>query len=278
MVRIGIVSNNIYANKIFEDLRLKNELLKLNIQADIISWEDPTINYDRYRFLMLRSVWGYQNRYSDFKKWFSFLQERGIKIYNSVDIVMNNIRKDIQFKILSNNNIPHVPTIFKKEKSDLIPITCNMVVKPIISGSGENTFRGSKVNLNVYDSIFEEQDNGIMIQPYMKDIENGEYSVIFIDKENTHTMLRYPGVFTEKKRPCQIFDVPIRVMQLANKVSSIKEYSDALYMRVDIVGTHDPVVMEVELAEPDLLIKYITDVNIQNAVVRKLAKSVERRM
>ena len=50
-------------------------------------------------------------------------------------------------------------------------------------------------------------------------------------------------------------------------------------MRIDIVVENNmPYIMEVELAEPDLLIKYIADENIKQNTLKTFAKKIERRM
>ena len=50
-------------------------------------------------------------------------------------------------------------------------------------------------------------------------------------------------------------------------------------MRVDMVVVNNiPKIMEVELAEPDLLTKYIENKNVQNEVTRILSKSINRRV
>jgi len=69
------------------------------------------------------------------------------------------------------------------------------------------------------------------------------------------------------------------VKALADKVASLDEYKDALYMRIDIVINNGiPTIMEVELAEPDLLFKYIPDENIRNNKVKEFAKKLIRRL
>lgn len=257
MKKIGIVSNDKYINKIAEDINIKKFLNSMGYKAEIISWEDENINYSDYSSLLLRSVWGYQHNYDKFIKWLDMLENNNITIFNDVATIKSNIRKDIQFKILDKYNIPHIKTIFQKESLDLKSFMPDYIVKPIISGSGDNTTRIKDANIEILNKIISENDNGIMIQPYEKTIGNGEYSIIFIDGFNTHNMLRYPGIFYKKERPRQLFDVPKKVLDLAYKVKNIPEYKELLYMRIDIVDSNNPKIMEVELAEPDLLTRNI---------------------
>lgn len=289
MKKVAIVSCDKWINKITEDLLLKQELIKNNISAEIISWEDVSIDYSKFDCLILRSVWGYQDKYLEFKEWLQMIKNKNILLLNYPDIIINNIQKNKQFNILKKNNIPFIDTNFVYTKDDLLEkIDSNTltVIKPIISGSGKNTYLIRKENLsnlrnilNELNNIFNQSDNGIMIQPYINGIENGEYACVFIDGMNTHNMLRFPGIFSEKKRPIYLSNIPCCVKKIANDVSKLEEFSGYLYMRVDIVlQDGNPIIMEVELAEPDLLFKYIENDRVRNKGIKLLSKSVVRRI
>lgn len=273
-MKIGIVSNNEFLNKITEDINIKRHLNLIDVDAEILAWEDTNIDYSKFDALILRSVWGYQNNYIEFKKWLCKLQDEKIIIFNDVNMIKNNIRKDLQFKLLDKYEIPHIKTIFQKGKMNLELFDSNYIVKPIISGSGENTYRLTDVEKSNLEKIMFEEDNGLMIQPYEKTISDGEYSIIFIDGVNTHNMIRFPGIFCKKEKPFQIIEVPNNILKLAYKVKNIPEYKDALYMRVDIVNKNNPQIMEVELAEPDLLTRNIES----DKPIKVLCKGIVRRL
>lgn len=289
MKNVGIISCDKWMNKITEDLLLKQELMNNNINAEIISWQDMTIDYSKFDCLILRSAWGYQDKYLEFKEWLQMIKNKNILLLNYPDIIINNIQKNKQFNILKKNNIPFISTSFVYSEADLLErlaLNTLTVIKPIISGSGKNTYLINQNDpsnlrniLNGLKNIFIQNDNGIMIQPYFNGIENGEYSCIFIDGINTHNMLRFPGVFSEKKRPIYLSSVPNCVKKIANDVSKLEEFSGYLYMRVDIVlQDGNPIIMEVELAEPDLLFKYIENDSVRNQGIKLLSKSIVRRI
>ena len=281
MKKIAIVSCNKWIGKITEDILLRDALIQKGYDAEIISWEDKSIDYSLYSAFILRSVWGYQNNYSEFKNWLLNLKHNNCLLFNSPDIVLNNIRKDKQFEILDDNNIPHIDTRFVYDRNSIGDIKSKTVIKPIISGSGENTHLISSssdlesINLDFMSHM----DNGIMIEPFIEEVKNGELSIIYIDGINTHSMVRYPGVFTEKKKPFLISDIPQEAYNLAKKVSNIKEFNGYLYMRVDMVMVDaSPLIMEVELSEPDLLFKYVSDEKVKKDGINTLASSLVRRM
>lgn len=291
MKRIAVVSCDKWINKIQEDLLLVQSLNSHNYQASLISWEDPNVDYRQFDCLVIRSVWGYQNKYVEFKKWLQFLKNNHIKVFNNIDIILNNIYKKKQFEILDKYFIPHIPTLFIEDFNSIknVDFFENSVAKPIISGSGDNTFRISNSAdssnfikpteiIHYFSDKILQEDNGIMIQPYFNGIQDGEYACIYISGENTHNMMRFPGLFSPKQKPSYILQPPESVKKLALMVSKIPEFSGYLYMRIDIVIQNNiPYIMEVELAEPDLLLKYVPK-SIQNNVINEFCRKLERRL
>lgn len=297
MKKVGIVSCDKWIDKLEEDNNLKNALINLGIDAKIISWQQPL--EEKYDLLVLKSVWGYQSYYKEFKNWLLYIRNNNIPLVNSVDMILNNIMKDIQFNILRKNNVDFIDTIFL-DQSDLLNRNIfemlddkSYVFKPTISGSGDNTYLVTNSNdkfvpntikkedaVIIYNKILDDNsDCKIMIQPFISEINNGEYSCIFIDGKLTHTMLRFPNIFHEKKKPYLVNNVPDNIIRLARVVERINEFNDYLYMRVDMVLVSGKAkIMEVELADPDLLTKYIDDSNVKSNAIKIFAKKIERRV
>ena len=291
MKKIAIVSCDKWMNILEEDRNLKKALNDIGLEADIISWQQP-FNKE-YDLLIIRSIWGYQNNYEEFKNWLLDIKKKNILVLNDVDMILDNIKKDIQFDILKQNDIDYINTVFiTKEsltKEEILNYDGLNVIKPSISGSGENTYiisnnKSIKNSIEIDEAIKKFKsivsDNcKLMVQPFIKEINNGEYSCIFIDGVLTHTMLRFPNIFHDKKRPYLVNDVPDSVIKLANKVEKIKAFKGYVYMRVDMVMVDNiPKIMEVELTDPDLLTKYIEDENIKDNAIKTLAKSIKRRV
>lgn len=75
MNKVAIVSCDNWKGKIKEDIYLNDALIKLGIISQIISWEDKDVDFEGYDALILRSVWGYQNKYKEFKEWLLEIQK-----------------------------------------------------------------------------------------------------------------------------------------------------------------------------------------------------------
>ena len=289
---VAIVSCDKWIGKVKEDELLKFELNKLYVNVDIISWQNKTIDYSKYDAVIIRSVWGYQDYIEDFLEYLDKLRDNNIKVFNNVEILKSNLNKYKQFKLLDKYEIPHIDTFFLKEEelSKLSSINKeykNLVVKPIISGSGNNTFIISntikKNNIKVEDvyamfkEVLNKYNNYLMVQPFVKEIDNGEISVVLIDNKVNHIIVRNTSIFNDKGS-ISVLDLNTldeKMKSIVDKCSNIKEYKDALYMRVDLVKVEDNYkVMELELVEPQLFLSF----RKTKEGLRNLAKAIREKI
>lgn len=272
--RIAIVSCDKWVGKVREDELLKFELNKLFVDVDIISWQDESIDYSKYDAIVIRSLWGYQDYIKEFMGYLDKLKKDKVKVFNSVEILKDNLNKYEQFKILDNYEIPHIQTFFlkKDELNEVAKINKeyqDLVVKPIISGSGNNTFIISdtieKNNIKVdevrkkFDEVLNDVNNYLMVQPFVKEIDDGEVSVVLIDNKISHMVVRNTSVFNDKGSISVVGldTMDDKMIAIVDKCTKISEYKDALYMRVDLVKIGDDYkVMELELVEPQLFLGF----------------------
>lgn len=272
--KVAIVSCDKWVGKVKEDELLKFELNKLLVDVDIISWQDNTVDYSKYDAIIIRSLWGYQDYIEEFVGYLDKLKKEKVKVFNSVEILKDNLNKYEQFKILDKYDIPHIETFFlKKDELDKVKDINkehkDLVVKPIISGSGNNTFIISdtieKNNIKVaevtdrFSNVLNEVNNYLMVQPFVKEIDDGEISVVLIDNKVSHIVVRNTSVFNNKGSISVVgLDaMDDKMKSIVDRCSNINEYKSALYMRVDLVKIDDDYkVMELELVEPQLFLGF----------------------
>lgn len=272
--KVAIVSCDKWVGKVKEDELLKFELNKLLVDVDIISWQDNTVDYSKYDAIIIRSLWGYQDYIEEFVDYLDKLKKEKVKVFNSVEILKDNLNKYEQFKILDKYDIPHIETFFlKKDELDKVKDINkehkDLVVKPIISGSGNNTFIISdtieKNNIKVaevtdrFSNVLNEVNNYLMVQPFVKEIDDGEISVVLIDNKVSHIVVRNTSVFNNKGSISVVgLDaMDDKMKSIVDRCSNINEYKSALYMRVDLVKIDDDYkVMELELVEPQLFLGF----------------------
>ena len=263
---IIIASSDKYVNRVKEDINLCYYLMKDGINSKIMSYKDIKCSSN----VIIRSVWGYQDDLDDFN---NFITHReGITI-NDVSLIEKNISKEEQYKLFKKYDINCIDTEFIYDKKD-ISIKNKSVLKPIISASGNNTYI-----INDIEDVDKIKDinKGYMLQPFIEDINNGEYSLILFNKELMYGIKRFPGIFTNRQSVEYINKESLdsNIIDVLNKVNNIIEYNNYCFMRVDIV---DNKVLELELIDPQLFIETIPDKNMRIDIYKRLVDCIKDKL
>ena len=265
-VTVNVVSCNEYKNKIKDDLMLQRYLLQAGYKAKVSSWEED----DYADVNIIRSVWGYHKKANEF---LNFVNNNNT-INNRV-LIADNIDKQKEFALLKLNDVQPVDTLFLNNISEYNYKGGKIVVKPIVSASGDDTYIiESEADLQKVAHL-----NRIMVQPYEEGINEGEISVICINRIVKYAIKRFPGVFSEYKKEEFIsrFNLEKEINDIVRKILLIEEYKRAVIMRIDLVHTAQGYrVMEVELIDPDLYIETIPDDHLKKEVYEDLVHSVEK--
>lgn len=293
---VAIVSCDKWKNKSLEDLYLKHSLNKQNCKVDIISWEDKTIDYSKYDLIIIRSIWGFQENKTKFEKWLNMLETQKIKVLNPINVIKNNYDKEIQFDILNKYNIETIKTFFlpinKNIKSHILDLKTNndlendlIVLKPTISeGSkdvyliGDNRYEFNNIiDINEVYNKYKNNKSKLMVQPFMKEIFDGEYSICCINNKITHGIIKYKNAFTKtnmiKYIPADKIDH--KIIEIVNNILNIKEYKDNLFLRVDFVKQKKKfLVMEVELLDPNLFLEFVADRKKRKEILNFFAEQI----
>lgn len=293
---VAIVSCDKWKNKSLEDLYLKHSLNKQNCKVDIISWEDKTIDYSKYALIIIRSIWGFQENKTKFENWLNMLETQKIKVLNPINVIKNNYDKEIQFDILNKYNIETIKTFFlpinKNIKSRILDLKTNndlennlIVLKPTISeGSkdvylvGDNRYEFNNIiDINEVYNKYKNHKSKLMVQPFMKEIFDGEYSICCINNKITHGIIKYKNAFTKtnmiKYIPADKIDH--KIIEIVNNILNIKEYKDNLFLRIDFVKQEKKfLVMEVELLDPNLFLEFIADRKKRKEILNFFAEQI----
>jgi glutathione synthase/RimK-type ligase-like ATP-grasp enzyme len=251
------------------DQLLIPELAKHKIQAKAVIWDDPTIIWTDYDYLIFRNTWDYYTKESQFNLWLATIKILGIKTLNSIEIVEQNKHK-FYLRELQNQNITIIPTIFieKTKRLNLAEIMPShwkkAVIKPAFSAGSYLTEVFEVANIEEinqkYQTIASEKD--LLLQEFKTQIETeGETSFIFFNKEFSHAINKKPatgdfriqvqfgGVYTSISPSADLIQqAQIIVNNFPNQL---------LYARVDGIIINNKIqLMEVECIEPDLYFNY----------------------
>lgn len=269
-------------------------------ELDIIPiiWGTPSIEIEKLNLkaLIVRSPWDYMDNESNqigFKKWLEDLPPMNVE--NNISLMLWNMDKRylLDFK---EQGVDIVETAFldRNEGLDLAKIFREKgpyVIKPTISAAAKDTYRvlnleqaeslkkGTHKDLKIpFESIRSGRD--FLLQPYIQEITvEGEWSLIFLNGEYTHSVLKIPEeggwyVQDEKGGSVHCLKAPEKVQEKAtiafNKIQ--KAFKDShfflkgeektlkhhpLYARIDIIKTKQGFkVSEVEMVEPELFFLY----------------------
>lgn len=291
---IAIVSCRRLKNKVKEDVYLKHSLNKLGIKADIIAWEDKSIDLKAYDALIIKSIWGFQHNLNAFYEWLDFIEQNNILLFNSVYVIRNSFDKEKQFMLLDKYEISHVDTIFLDNDNNINENVSRiwqdsyrkydrLVIKPTISESGNDTYiisnEPEKNNIKVNDikNKFQNVNSKLMLQPFIENINDGEISLTYISGKLTNAVIRYCDIFTNKNmaKDIELDKLDAELINLANKIIDIPEYKNNLYIRIDAVKTNKGYeIMEVELLDPNLFLTFIDDKRKRKETFTYFAESI----
>lgn len=247
-----------------ENAELMDFLVKRGLDVTPVIWNDTAVNWGIYDLVVLKSTWDYHKNIAAFYAWLDNLTQRKIRVLNPVDVVKWNSNKHY-LKEIANKHFAAIPSLFLSKGSvvseDLFNYfgTDNLVLKPCVSAGAENTVLVNRDDWSDKSegiaALLRQED--LMVQPFVNEIRNGEWSFIFFGEKFSHCILKTPkpGDFRVQEHLGGTVGFPqpdTRHLQQASEY--IRSFAaGTLYARVDGVLVNDSFrLMELELIEPYL--------------------------
>lgn len=227
-------------------------LAEAGIDARLVAWDDPLVDWDAPVPTIIRSTWNYAFAPGAFRAWVDRVSASA-PLLNPRDVVHENLDKRYLLELAA-RSVPVVPTtlVERGAMTDLPSTSC--VIKPAI-GAGSlhcKVFadgRDGAAHLAELTSV-----GAALVQPYIESVDTyGERSLIWIDGDFTHAIRKTPRFVGDRERVEGPF--PIADDERAVASAALAPYAERiLYGRVDLVrdGSGQPMVMELELVEPSL--------------------------
>jgi glutathione synthase/RimK-type ligase-like ATP-grasp enzyme len=248
-----------------QDHPLIAALAKHNITAIAVVWDDPSINWSDFDYLVFRNTWDYFEKETEFNHWLDAIERLGIKTLNPIAVIKKNKHK-FYLREMEQQGIKILPTVFIDKTSnlnvkELMPTHWEKaVIKPAFSAGSYLTevFDADdteKINIQYKDTAAEKE---LLVQQFMPEIQTvGETSFIFFNKKFSHAVNKkpIPGDFRIQVQFGGIYRLINPDTALLAKAQKIVDSFKAklLYARVDgIVIDNELHLMEVECIEPDL--------------------------
>jgi glutathione synthase/RimK-type ligase-like ATP-grasp enzyme len=276
-MRIALVTATGVDTETLDD-RFLAEALRVEHGVDILNprWDEPCLSeadWASFDAVCLRSCWDYHLRYDEFIDWFTRVDRAGVRWINPAAGMRWNSHKRYLLD-LQQAGVPIAPL-------RLIPRggTCDLdalfaetgwteaIIKPAVSASAYRTWRSSAVSPEVSrDRLIELlADSDAIIQRFVPEIVDGEWSLVFVETELSHAVRKRPragdfrtqselgATMTAEQPPAALLATARDALRVASR------YGAPCLTRLDLVESSTnggPIVMEVELIEPMLFFAY----------------------
>jgi hypothetical protein len=253
---------------------LLDALIWRGVDATVVAWDDRSVDWSSFDLAVIRSTWDYARRDREYVRWLQRVERRS-RLANPAAVVEWNIDKRY-LRDLMESGVPVVPTTFV-EPGDMvrIPDRGEIVVKPVVSAGAADTRRyrlpdhGDAARAHVDELL--QDGRAAMVQPYLTSVEEpGEVDLVYLRGQFSHAV-RKVSPLAEAGEPAVVLPHAERATAteatpeqraladaaLAEVARRFPDAAPFLYARVDLVlGLRgEPLVLEVELAEPSLYLR-----------------------
>ena len=236
-------------------------------QVEVVRWDDPDVDWDRYELVVVRSCWDYTWRVEEFLRW----AEGVPRLHNPVGVLRWNADKTY-LRDAAASGCPVVPTVWDPSSADELPEAAELVVKPSVSAGSRDTARWARrTDALEHAGALRAAGRTAMVQPYLDAVDvAGETALVHLGGAFSHAVQKGPlllpgeGVRQDRAGREELQPVTARPDQLEVAAAALAAVPAALggqpllYARVDVVDGPDgtPLLLELELVEPSLFLPY----------------------
>ncbi len=255
------------------------------IEARHVIWDSTEEEWSRYAAAIIFSTWDYfEGKLDLFLKTIKHIESCHVPVYNSSAVIEWNCSKNY-LKTLPDKGVAIVESLWlPPEKLIHLPAMLQekgwteCVIKPVVSAGGYNTFKFNASNVETIQQYFKDYSCELIVQPFMEEIiTEGEWSFIFMDREYCHCVLKKPAIGNFLVQDIQGGSVhprepPAWMIEEAKKVLDAIHFS-YLHARVDMIRRGESlIVMEIEMIEPNLFLKFFKESE------KKLASKIKEKI
>lgn len=250
-----------------EDTKLFEFLISKGFNIKRLIWKDPAVNWKEYDIAILKSPWDYHENINEFHKWLDDLKAQNVKLLNSVETVKWNSDKHY-LQDISREGLKIIPSLFIEKETipnyllyfDQLEAE-QLVIKPCVSAGAKNTIVVNRENINVQRKTINQllKEGSYIVQPFMKEILQGERSFLFFHGEYSHCILKVPKngdfrVQTSHGGYVKLVNPEMKYIKKATEYI-LKFAKGSLYARVDgLIKDDEFYLMELEVIEPYLFL------------------------
>jgi glutathione synthase/RimK-type ligase-like ATP-grasp enzyme len=246
------------------------------IANEVVLWDDPAVDWARFGLVVVRSVWDYVARRDDFLAWAERTAAATALVNPPAHLRWSSDKRYLAD--LAAAGVPVTPTALAAPGEAVAwPDAAQVVVKPAVSAGSLDTAKyrildGDPVDerggAEAHVARLHAAGRVAMVQPYLDAVEGerGETALVFLEGRLSHACRKGPmlvpglevvgDLFVEEDiRPATPTAAELAV---AGAALAAVPGGPSLYARVDVIpdAAGDPVVLELELVEPSLVLRY----------------------
>jgi len=246
-------------------------LLPLLDGAELVAWEDDTVDWGSFDSVILRSTWNYTDHLSAFLAWAARV-DAVTRLVNPLSVIQWNTDKRY-LKELGAAGFAVVPTLYVAA-GDPVPegaLAGHIVVKPTVgAGSkGAALIKDDADAARAHVEALHSVGKVAMIQPYLDEVDTlGETALVYVAGRFSHAARKAPILSGDMAWSTGLYADEDIVAATATPAE--RRLGDAViaalprlveggrrvaYARVDLLPSpQGPVVLELELTEPSLFL------------------------
>jgi len=246
-------------------------LAEVGVGTTVVPWTAP-VDWAEYELVVCRSPWDYFDRVDEFCSW-ARATGKVTRLENPAEVVVWNAHKSYLVD-LADAGVPVVPTrlIARGDATDraLAGYADDdvVVIKPAVSGGAIDAERLAAGSPQAAAHLARLAAAGdVLVQPFLPQVHEGEVSLLYFGGRLSHAVRKVPA--DGDYRVHELYGGKVEVhrpspaeLDAAEQVLAAAPAATA-YARIDLVsgpgGPDDPLLMEAELIEPELFLRYDPD-------------------
>ena len=256
-----------YARLTDDDLLAVAAMRAEGLTVEPVVWGSYPLAMARGDTVVVRSCWDYHTSPVPFLAWLRALDAGGVRVLNDPGTIEWNLHKQYLLELQREHGVPIPRTVLVRQGQAMSlgeamarVGTQDVVVKPAISLSAWNTHRFTRPD-PASEATFEALRAGhdLLVQAYLPQIRDGEYSLVFFEGHYSHAVLKTPAPADFRvQRDHGGVHAPIEpdadvIAQAARALAATG--FETTYARVDgVMAGPELVVMEIELIDPVLFL------------------------
>jgi hypothetical protein len=246
---------------------LVDALVAVGAEVRVLAWNDPDADWAGFDVVMTHCTWDHLDRREEFLRWLRRRHRDGT-LANPFPLLERSYDKAYLLR-LADHGIAVVPTLRFERGRDVEPDRladrfgpgAQLVVKPAVGGGGHGIWRCAGAERAVQTAATELAEEAVLVQEFQPSVVDGEYSAVFVDGRLSHAVRKRPrdGDFRVHRRYGATREtVPAGTGMAGYGRRVLSAFGPVpLYARVDFLlpEAGRPVLMELELIEPDLYLR-----------------------